>query len=380
MSISNLPVLKAPQKLELEISEDWRERTSSDEMCHSEGKNVLITFLATKNLQIGKEIGRGQFASVYELIGSKSTRAIKILHKAPRKLQEMNLFRLKRGESLNPNPEVKFIYWRGLKGLQIGRPREVDTRIEAIVMPLMDTDLEKFITNAPPLSIRKSLKLVLQIAHELRALHAKRIAHRDLKPANILMKGEKVCLGDFGISRKYEESEDKLETPIGSIMYMAPERGAEVEDPFKCDVYSLGCVAYFITYQIHPPFFFNFPKLDCHEVMRTLLAQTCEVDPHKRISLDMLILWVEQQRSLLALKARERRQSLQKTDQMFPLIKQIALTPSSFKELSEKTGLTPDVEFKLPSISMSPIFLAQSDQNAESKVPSFDLNGVDQSF
>lgn len=97
------------------------------------------------------------------------------------------------------------------------------------------------------MSLKRTLEIVLQIAHALTHLHAHGIIHRDLKPENILLTAQGgVKVIDFGISQVYTEKVDpKKPRLIGTPVYMSPEQR---EDPlnvsFPTDIYSLGIVTY----------------------------------------------------------------------------------------------------------------------------------------
>jgi mitogen-activated protein kinase kinase 1 len=68
-----------------------------------------------------------------------------------------------------------------------------------------------------------------------------KVVHRDCKPENILLKmnGE-VKLSDFGVSGELKHTTDELQTWIGTISYMSPERITNQQYGCKTDVWSLG--------------------------------------------------------------------------------------------------------------------------------------------
>jgi serine/threonine protein kinase len=47
------------------------------------------------------------------------------------------------------------------------------------------------------------------------------IIKRDLKPANILKKGNVLKIGDFGFSKIMEKSDQKMQTSVGTPLYMS---------------------------------------------------------------------------------------------------------------------------------------------------------------
>ena len=44
------------------------------------------------------------------------------------------------------------------------------------------------------------MDIFVQLCHALEYVHSNKIIHRDLKPDNILISGDLVKIGDFGIS------------------------------------------------------------------------------------------------------------------------------------------------------------------------------------
>ena len=82
------------------------------------------------------------------------------------------------------------------------------------------------------------------------AAHGQAVVHRDLKPSNILIDDTcHVKIADFGIASAGSGAESTL-TQTGSIVgspaYLAPERAEEMEADNRCDIYSLGVIAYFM--------------------------------------------------------------------------------------------------------------------------------------
>lgn len=101
-----------------------------------------------------------------------------------------------------------------------------------------------------PLSLKRALEIVIDIAYALCHLHTHGVIHRDLKPENILITdmGE-VKVIDFGIAQLLTEK-NPGDTPssqrlIGTPIYMSPEQRENPESvSYPSDIYSLGIIAY----------------------------------------------------------------------------------------------------------------------------------------
>lgn len=97
--------------------------------------------------------------------------------------------------------------------------------------------------DAGPLDREEALRIFVQAASGVQALHERSLVHFDLKPANVFLKGEVARVGDYGLSKLVTESRHSLSFGRGTPYYMAPEmlkrRGDE-----RSDVYSLGVILY----------------------------------------------------------------------------------------------------------------------------------------
>ncbi len=105
------------------------------------------------------------------------------------------------------------------------------------------------ISNGPP-DVATILRVAGQLAEGLAAAHQRGLVHRDIKPGNVMV-GEnidRIWLTDFGLARA-ADSVTLTQTGIiaGTPNYMSPEqaRGENVDQ--QSDLFSLGCLLYFLS-------------------------------------------------------------------------------------------------------------------------------------
>ena len=94
-----------------------------------------------------------------------------------------------------------------------------------------------------------------QIASALSAAHRLGIVHRDIKPANILIDidQQKVFVTDFGLAKTVDEASlTRTGLTAGTPHYMSPEQCKGKLFSSKSDLFSLGCVMYFLATGLTP--------------------------------------------------------------------------------------------------------------------------------
>jgi serine/threonine protein kinase len=126
------------------------------------------------------------------------------------------------------------------------------------VMELLDgLDLQSLVEHWGPQPVGRVVHLLKQICSSLAEAHDKKLVHLDIKPANVFLcrqgdEADVVKVLDFGLARIHEapregEEPDRDEMIAGTPAYMAPERGMGRPDvDGRADIYSVGCVAYFL--------------------------------------------------------------------------------------------------------------------------------------
>ena len=98
------------------------------------------------------------------------------------------------------------------------------------------------------------LRIFIQITLALQYIHSKNIVHRDIKPQNIfLTRVGVVKLGDFGVARSLQGTQDLCQTVIGTPFYLSPEIWSNLPYNGQTDIWSLGCILYELC-ALHKPF------------------------------------------------------------------------------------------------------------------------------
>ena len=109
--------------------------------------------------------------------------------------------------------------------------------------------LQRWVLTHGPLDVGTILRVAGQVVEGLAAAHRRGLVHRDIKPGNILV-GEniqRVWITDFGLARA---ADSMMLTRTGVIAgtphYMSPEQARGKPIDHRSDLFSLGCVFYFL--------------------------------------------------------------------------------------------------------------------------------------
>ena len=216
-----------------------------------------------------KSIGCGINGDVYLCTDnlSRVQHAVKILPYCTEALDEVFLqWKCKESENI---VQIMDVYINGFG-------EDEDDEYLFIVMELMNGGELFDYLQGKQICEEEAKEFIYQILTALDFIHQGNIVHRDLKPENILInktKGELVLkLADFG----YAEMDDQgLTNPLYTLYYVAPEvlqndtrfkeKSLEASSPVaydkKCDIWSLGVIAY-IMLMGYPPFSPEGPNIE----------------------------------------------------------------------------------------------------------------------
>lgn len=119
-----------------------------------------------------------------------------------------------------------------------------------IVMEMVEgLNIEQYVLRNGPIPEQESVEMILKILDALQCVHNAHIIHRDIKPSNIMIRPNgNICLLDFGVAKDMENGGGGTiaGSVIGTDGYMSPEQAGGYSVNYNTDIYSLGCVLFFM--------------------------------------------------------------------------------------------------------------------------------------
>jgi len=142
-------------------------------------------------------------------------------------------------------------------------------------------------------SEREASRVLKQIVTAVEYMHKLGIVHRDIKPENILFQtteeGSDIKIVDFGLAKQQEARSPgrsflKASTS-GTTAYCAPERLNQIQESKAVDMWSVGCIMYFLLFGV-PPFYSEKEDEDEHddEICKAVLGGNISFDRNRTIS------------------------------------------------------------------------------------------------
>jgi Serine/threonine protein kinase len=110
--------------------------------------------------------------------------------------------------------------------------------------------IEQYIKRHGAITEIEAIRLLNDILSALGYAHQKGFVHRDIKPSNIMIRPDgNICLLDFGIAKNMNLTNGGLtvgQLTIGTDGYMSPEQAEGYNIDQRSDIYSLGCVLFYM--------------------------------------------------------------------------------------------------------------------------------------
>ena len=279
-------------------------------------KNYLYENIFKEKYQILETIGEGGYGKVYKSkTNSNEFRAIKEI--------DLEKYKQLKEENYSTNIEEDINKLKTYINNEINNMKKCsygDTNIYSvhlydylcndkkiyIIMDLCDDNLSSLLKKKKSgFSVEEISDIIHQLNHTFKIMNKFNIIHRDLKLENILVKylnEEKtkyiVKLGDYGISREFDNQKTNRFTIVGTLYTEAPEIMKNEKYNDKCDLWSLGVIIYMLFFK-KPPFLgqneialLNNIKIGLKKPLKTtnnellddLLSKLLKADPKKRIS------------------------------------------------------------------------------------------------
>ena len=186
------------------------------------------------NYKIIGLLGRGQFGKVLAAV-ERSSGTLVALKELKLNLPTSSFLR-----------ELNFLVTLNHSNIVSCRALEHGQNQRYIVMDYCEGGTLRTPIESRQLTLRQSLKLVIDLLSGLEFAHERGIIHRDIKPENILLKisdrGWKAQIADFGVAKLNQEAAGSIGN-TGSPAYMAPEQFYG-QYSYGCDLYAAGIILY----------------------------------------------------------------------------------------------------------------------------------------
>jgi len=209
--------------------------------------------------RLKRRLGAGGMGEVYEAEHRllKRPSAIKLIRPG----QDLDATTLARFER-EVQTMAQLSHWNTVDVYDYGRTSEGTFYYVMELLP--GASLDKLVKRHGPVPPARAVHLLRQVCGALQEAHAIGLIHRDVKPANIFAarRGGLVDVAkllDFGLVKEHgmRSESPQLTQPgtfSGSPQFLAPEQASKFSQvDARCDIYSLGAVAYFLLVG-RPPF------------------------------------------------------------------------------------------------------------------------------
>ena len=108
----------------------------------------------------------------------------------------------------------------------------------------LETKIKNYKLKNEQISENLIWKYFLQIISGISYLHSNKIIHRDIKGQNLLLSDDNIKIGDFGTSKKMDNTNAFANTSLGTPFFLSPEICKGEPYNFKSDIWMIGCVLF----------------------------------------------------------------------------------------------------------------------------------------
>jgi calcium/calmodulin-dependent protein kinase I len=198
-----------------------------------------------KHYEIGQEIGRGRFGTVYRCFSRHTGESL-----AVKSIDKLLLADSYDRECVEHESKLHRIASVGnLHVVSLHHSFEDESSIHLVLDLCSGIDILDRITSDAPIPEPETAALAKELLEAISSCHHRGVAHRDIKPDNIMfdMNG-RLKLADFGSAAWFGgfEGEEKMDGIVGTPYYVAPEVIAGRRYSEKVDVWSAGVVIYML--------------------------------------------------------------------------------------------------------------------------------------
>ncbi|KAI9518477.1 hypothetical protein NQZ68_036928 [Dissostichus eleginoides] len=237
-------------------------------------KEVLVE---RETLTLGKELGKGEYGSVYEGVfspeeGGDMKVAVKTMRVGIHSQEDLYDF-LREAEIMKTFDHENVVR---LLGVTLQREQDSPLPVPLVILPYMKHgDMRRFLIatrygDIPMFVPHQSLlRFMVDIAGGMQYLSSQGFLHRDLAARNCMLGDDlRVCVADFGLSKKiYSDNYYRQKVAIRvPIKWMAMESLSESLYTTKSDVWSFGVTMWEIVSRGRTPY----PGVSNHELLELL--------------------------------------------------------------------------------------------------------------
>lgn len=149
--------------------------------------------------------------------------------------------------------EIKFLVkLRGKPGIvNVYDSFELNNHLYIVMEFVEGQSIEQYVNASGPVPVKAAVKFMVRILEAMQYVHGELLVHRDIKPGNIMIRPDNsICILDFGVAKNSDQSSGGGHTVMGTVIgtdgYMSPEQANGMSIDHRSDIYSLGCVFFYM--------------------------------------------------------------------------------------------------------------------------------------